>query len=1015
MDRNEGIIRWSPNALRDEFLTVNLSYRNIQIYDANGHARSGQFDYEKSSRHNDFPPLTAYDWSPKVPGLVAVGTARGDVHFLRVDDNSNGALTLPLKLQRSCQAVAFNTEGLLAVGLDRVRNDMCLQIWDVNQRLKGWDPSQPGWANAPKESKDSGDPIHKLEASVAISSIRFFEDQPKTLVVGIKNQSVRIHDLRDHGSAVLTFQTRCNNNLAIDYADTNYFASSALDHPGLMIWDRRAVGRTLASPNYLESLDSNEVPWGGVLKLDRVIDIEKNAYIRGLRYCRDQRGLLGILSNTGQLQVMQTGKEYIDPESKSFRVSESPEILEVKRTFDIEYPYSNENFGHRYDERIVSFDWLTIGASALQARAIALRANGTIDIMETPSVVSDQMSKLIPWKPPRRVDEPMTFMKFSDASEGARVYGPLFTADASLNKPLFGKQKLSGNNVTTQLTTENYQQVRSSTDPVLDLLAPATNAYREKAGWAAIREQQISRPVRASNLKSAYGASSDQIMGTAQRDNVSEIMLKRAKDGYLFDCIKNKGLVSNDPKLHNAWEWLAGAEEAAKDNGMVAFPLDFSYMGIQTIWTKLSGEFARSRLVEGTIVPDKDEWERLLGVINKHLNVPDHKIGVETARPQHRTLCLAMNGWGLVSDDFDADLEALENEGRYTQAAAWAMIEGRTQQAVEILRRAGVEMLFVAMALEIKLQSNVKLGLGSDWTSSMNKNPQMSRDPYLRAICGYISTSDWTTVVSEQSLPLRARVGVAVRHLNDDQLTQWLSDELERSITEGDIAGIVLTGVTENLVDIFARYIEKTGDFQTATLIMSFCHPLYIDDLRCTAFRREYQAFLQRHKEFILRVRFEQGATKRSRLRDGTPLIKPPPQQVTIRCLKCDSQAANDLDNTGAGVLVSAGPAITTLDHRNPLMTSGVNAGLSCPKCGSHLSRCASCLQIVGQPRSDRPELSLDPSVRRMAKFPTWCLKCNHLMHMDCSLKWFNKHVECAVAECRCQCNYEAAQRRDLG
>lgn len=193
MERNEGFIRWSSNPSRDEFLTINLNFRNIQVYEPTGHARSGKFDYEKISKHNDFPALTAYDWSPRIHQLVAVGTSQGQVHLLRVDDNSNQMLTLPLKLQRSCQAVAFNTEGLLAVGLDRVRNDMCLQIWDINQRLRGWDPSLPGWTNVPN---DSTEPMQKLEASLAVSGVRFFEDQPKTLVVGIKNQSVRIHDLR---------------------------------------------------------------------------------------------------------------------------------------------------------------------------------------------------------------------------------------------------------------------------------------------------------------------------------------------------------------------------------------------------------------------------------------------------------------------------------------------------------------------------------------------------------------------------------------------------------------------------------------------------------------------------------------------------------------------------------------------------------------------------------------------------------------------------------------------------
>ncbi len=193
MDRGEGIVRWSPCQARDEFLTLELNYRIIQLYKAVGKAVPESFEYLPGSKHNDFQIVTAFDWSPKVSGLVAIGGKGGEVQLLRIDDGSNDCITLPLKLQRTCQAVAFNTTGLLAVGLDRVRNDQCLQIWDINQRLSKWDPSKNGWQASPTASID---PLYKLEPSVSVTSVKFFEDQPQTLVVGIKNQSLRIHDLR---------------------------------------------------------------------------------------------------------------------------------------------------------------------------------------------------------------------------------------------------------------------------------------------------------------------------------------------------------------------------------------------------------------------------------------------------------------------------------------------------------------------------------------------------------------------------------------------------------------------------------------------------------------------------------------------------------------------------------------------------------------------------------------------------------------------------------------------------
>lgn len=193
MDRPEpGLIKWSPNATQDSFIHINLQHRVVQLYEPTGHARPGRFDSRKLAKHDDFPPLTTYDWSPSNPGLVAVGTATGVVNLLRIDDNSNDYLELGLKMSRTCHAVAFNTDGKLAVGLDRVRSDNCLYIWDIN-RLSSMDTSAKGF---PSDIGVFSEPTDRMEPSVSVSSVRFFEDNPNILVAGIKGQGLRIHDLR---------------------------------------------------------------------------------------------------------------------------------------------------------------------------------------------------------------------------------------------------------------------------------------------------------------------------------------------------------------------------------------------------------------------------------------------------------------------------------------------------------------------------------------------------------------------------------------------------------------------------------------------------------------------------------------------------------------------------------------------------------------------------------------------------------------------------------------------------
>lgn len=194
MDRPEpGLVKWSPSSSVDSFVHINLQHRVVQLYEPTGYARKGRFDHEKLSRHDDFPPLTTYDWSPTNPGLLAVGTGTGIVNLLRIDDGSNAFVELGLKMTRTCQAVAFNTTGLLAVGLDRVRMDQSLHIWDVN-RLSSQGKTQG--MGLPQDISGLQDPKYRLEPSVSVSSIKFFEDSPQTLVAGIKAQGLRIHDLR---------------------------------------------------------------------------------------------------------------------------------------------------------------------------------------------------------------------------------------------------------------------------------------------------------------------------------------------------------------------------------------------------------------------------------------------------------------------------------------------------------------------------------------------------------------------------------------------------------------------------------------------------------------------------------------------------------------------------------------------------------------------------------------------------------------------------------------------------
>ena len=96
----------------------------------------------------------------------------------------------------------------------------------------------------------------------------------------------------------------------------------------------------------------------------------------------------------------------------------------------------------------------------------------------------------------------------------------------------------------------------------------------------------------------------------------------------------------------------------------------------------------------------------------------------------------------------------------------------------------------------------------------------------------FIADGSWLDVLDEGSLPLIERLGIALRFLADDELTTYLKRLTDRAVAHGDLEGILLTGITPQLVPLLQSYIDKTCDVQTASLVVSFGSPRYFDDKR---------------------------------------------------------------------------------------------------------------------------------------------------------------------------------------
>ena len=187
----EAAIRFSQNSFPNQadqlFLKVDVAGRVLQVYSSNGKSKSS-LTYDLLYESRRLQPFRAFDWHPTDASLVAIGQTSGEANLVNLSDQEQTPLVFKVKSTRSCNAVGLNTQHWIAIGLDKVRNDFCLNIWDVNQKSS---------SSGKSYGKTTDEPLHKLAGGEPITSLRFFQNQPQLLAAGVKGQFVRLYDLRE--------------------------------------------------------------------------------------------------------------------------------------------------------------------------------------------------------------------------------------------------------------------------------------------------------------------------------------------------------------------------------------------------------------------------------------------------------------------------------------------------------------------------------------------------------------------------------------------------------------------------------------------------------------------------------------------------------------------------------------------------------------------------------------------------------------------------------------------------
>lgn len=120
---------------------------------------------------------------------------------------------------------------------------------------------------------------------------------------------------------------------------------------------------------------------GCVLNVRCALDHNKKATIRSLRYNPDQRGMLGVLSNSGELQVLRTVNEYTDHNDNPH---DGPELLREGKSEVIVTPTTDAAVHTPFSGQICSFDWVKLGTDKCQPRVVTRGLDASLHITVVP-------------------------------------------------------------------------------------------------------------------------------------------------------------------------------------------------------------------------------------------------------------------------------------------------------------------------------------------------------------------------------------------------------------------------------------------------------------------------------------------------------------------------------------------------------------------------------------------------------------------------------------------------------
>lgn len=910
-------------------------------------------DLVRVQSRSKFDNIQCMSYANNYKGLISVGQINGNVCVFDINTPTSLIVRLKPKQSRPCNCVSFNGQGLVAGGFDKGRQDNSLQIWNIEHYSKSSNNDhikRPTFSYIPNE---------------AVLSSGFYPDSAFNLLCG-SYKYLREIDVRTD-QPVFQMATKCTLGIQVDPFQHHYFMSYGEDG-SLALWDRRKLAGnkhsilTESPVLQFNKLLDNSTKGNLCLRYSTIRRGEFSAVFNGDLIRRWHTGV--VPSTTTSIPKRSVGNDLQTLQSLNHQASQlykpNEDSLFVSLVLDAKTDFS----------RIMSYDYCCDLESATSTNFVCMRQSGSVFKMPVVECI-----------------ESLDFNSFNEFS----FTGPEGTM-TQFSDDWDDYQILQNNNLLNRINDFSLSNK--------DLNNLAKNDYDLES--LVHNEDNAIEDDEAEEDSLALDTFLD--ISQVLNNDICCTIRKRAKLGYGHDCEKNIRVlesidnIDNQLALRNTWKWLSLAKKSLDKGTMVNQGIDLGFLGVHGIWNGLEKLTNPNRFSKdiGTL-SDQFFANTIKSIVSSKgkkaaaINIPSNS----DCKAQ-RKLCLIVSGWYFSDQEFDERLNILINLGFVEKAAGWAVFHGNVNKAIEILASSSSERLRLMATAVAGYLAYKNSNINSPWKDQCRRMASELDDPYLRAIFAFIADNDWWDVLDEHSLPLRERLGVALRFLLDKDLTVYLNRISDSVVAKGELEGLTLTGITSKGIDLLQNYVDRTSDVQTAALIASFGSPRYLNDARVDHWVDCYRDLLNSWGAFNIRAKFDVNRTKLSKTRTGNITLKAIQKQVYLQCPKCNK----NIFKTQSKNLNNKNPQVLFKQLQNKEQTLK-----SCMNCGAQLPRCAVCLLSLGSPVPYDEEKDSSIIEKKFREWFSFCLNCNHGCHAYHAEEWFSKHYVCPIPDCNCKCN----------